>query len=306
MSLKNKFKEFKKNPKLLFVYLLHRCVTIVPEKLFVEIKYFCCIGKKINLNNPRTFNEKLNWLKLYNKNPFYTSLVDKYAVKDFVAKTIGDEYVIPTLGVWDTFDDIDFSKLPNQFVLKTTHGGGNLGVVICKNKTIFDIVKAKRILNKSLSADSFKLTKEWPYKNVKRRIIAESFISDGSENYDLMDYKFFCFDGVVKILYVASGRQKREEPYFDFYDDNFNHLDVRQAHPNSPHRIEKPNNFDKMKELASSLSKGFPFIRVDLYNVNGKIYFGELTFFHMGGIVPFKPDTIDEEWGNLINLPRKW
>lgn len=305
MSLRNKFKAFTENPKLLLVFILHRCADFVSDKHFVEIEYYCSIGKRLQLNNPQTFNEKLNWLKLYNKNPEYTKLVDKFAVKEYVSKLVGEQYVIPTIGIWDKFEEIDFSKLPNKFVLKTTHGGGNLGVVICKDKKTFDIVKAKNILNKSLASDSYKLTKEWPYKNVRRRIIAEEFISDGSDNFDLMDYKFFCFNGIVKGLFVASERQRREEPYFDFYDENFVHIDVRQGHPNSPQAIDKPSNFELMKELASKLSKGFPHIRVDLYNINGKVYFGELTFFHFGGVVPFHPDSIDKEWGQLISLPPK-
>lgn len=305
MALYHKIKELSKNPGLFFVFFVNKLVDYLSDETFVKLVYFFSLGKKLNLNNPETYNEKLNWLKLNYYNPLYTELVDKASVKKYITQLIGPEYVIPTLGVWDSFEEIEFEKLPNSFVLKTTHGGGNLGVVICRNKSSFDIEHAKSVLTKSLNSDSYRLTKEWPYKNVRRRIIAEPLITDGTDNYDLKDYKFFCFGGIVEGLFVASERQHRDEPYFDFFDRDFNHLNVIQGHPNSPSLLEKPKNFDKMKEIASILSKGFPHVRVDLYNMNGTIYFGELTFFHFGGIVPFKPNTLDLKWGKMIQLPPK-
>ena len=227
-------------------------------------------------------------------------MVDKYEAKKYVADKIGEEYIIKTLGVWDKFDDIDFSTLPNQFVLKTTHDSG--GVVICKDKSTFDIKIAKEKLEKTLKRNYCFMNREWPYKNVKPRIIAEEYMVDES-GYELKDYKFFCFDGKVKVLFVAKDRTKaNEETKFDFFDENFNHLPFTNGHPNSEPPYVKPQNFEKMKELAEVLSKDIPHLRVDFYNINGKIYFGELTFFHWSGLTPFEPEEWDYKLGSWINL----
>lgn len=242
-------------------------------------------------------------MKLYYHDSRMTPLVDKYLVKDYVASIVGDSYVIPTLGHWESFDEIDFDKLPEKFVLKTNHDSG--GVVICKEKASFDKLAAKKKLEKSLVHNFYTYSKEWPYKNVKRCIIAEKFMEDPG-NPDLKDYKWFCFDGVPKALFVASDRHVDEvETKFDFFDDNFNHLPFTHGHPNSTLPIEKPENFDEMKKLAAKLSSGFPHVRIDLYDINGKIYFGEMTFFHHGGFVAFNPTQWDYKFGSWINLPDK-
>lgn len=285
---------------------MYRFGGCLPDEIYTRLIYRLKTGKKLNLNNPQTFNEKLQWLKLYDHNPLYTTLVDKYAVKQWVADKIGSEYVIPTLGVWDRPEDIDWDSLPDQFVLKTTHGGGGDGVVICKDKAKLNKAEVLARLRKSMKTDPYKRLREWPYKNVPRRIIAEKFMQDYArpDNKDLVDYKFFCFDGEVKYLFVATDRNKTgEEVKFDYFDADFNHLDLRQQHPMSGKEIQKPQTFEEMKRVAGLLSKGFPEVRCDLYEINGKVYFGEMTFFHHGGVTPFHPESWDYEWGGCIKLP---
>lgn len=295
-------KKLLKNPaKIVFLFDKLKINWLLPSKTYLKLKYKAFTGKKLNLKDPQTYNEKLQWLKLYNKNPIYTTMVDKYEAKKYVAERIGEEYIIPTLGVWDKFDDIDFGALPNQFVLKCTHDSG--GLVIVKDKSTFNKEKAKKKIEKSLKTNFYLWGREWPYKNVKRRIIAERYMED-TETQELRDYKFFCFDGEVKALFIATDRGKiDEETKFDFYDEEFNHLPFLHGHPNATKEIKKPINFEKMKELASKLAEGFPHVRVDLYEIDGKIYFGELTFFHHCGFVPFEPEEWDYKFGSWIKLP---
>ena len=288
--------------KKIINYLLLIFGFVLPDKLYLGLLLKTRCGYWPNWSAPQTYNEKLQWLKLYNRRPEYSKMVDKFAVKEYVAGLIDKKYIIPTLGVWDKPEDIDWDALPNSFVLKTTHGGGNTGVVICRNKESLDKQDAIKKLRSSLKQDLYKTVREWPYKNVPRRIIAEQFIE--GENGDLPDYKFFCFDGVVKALFVGSERGSGDVK-FDYYDDDFNHLDLVQVHPMSGKKQAKPENFEEMKTIASKLSKGIPHVRVDLYNVKGSIYFGELTFFHHGGCAPFHPQTWDDTFGSWIKLPEK-
>ena len=269
---------------------------------YTKLTYRVRMGEKLNIEAPKKYNEKLQWLKLYDHNPIYPTLVDKYAVKDYVKNLIGEQYVIKTLGVWDTFDEIDFDALPQKFVLKTTHGGGNSGVVICRDKSGFNLKSAKEKMDKSLHKDAYMVSREWPYKSVPRRIIAEEYMED-KKTGELRDYKFFCFDGEPKALFVASERQNREEPCFDFFDTEYNHLDLRCSHPLADVPPEKPESFDEMMELARKLSKGFPHIRVDLYDINGKPYFGELTLYHWEGLMPFFPESWNDTFGTWLKLP---
>lgn len=273
------------------------------DETFIKRSYKARMKKVLNLENPQTFNEKLQWLKLYDRKPIYTTMVDKSEVKAYVAERIGEEYIIPTLGVWDSFDEIDFDALPKRFVLKCTHDSG--GLVICKDKARLDLGAARKKIEKSLKRDFFAFGREWPYKDVKPRIIAEQFMED-PVTQELRDYKFFCFDGEVKALFVATERQKPgEEVKFDFFDPDYNHLDFRQGHKNAQTSPEKPLQFELMKELAAKLSAGVPHVRVDFYEVAGKVYFGELTFFHFGGWVPFEPEEWDFAFGSWIRLPEK-
>lgn len=271
----------------------------LPDKIYIELKYFAIFHNRINLKNPKTFNEKINWLKLYDRKPIYINMVDKYLAKEYAAELIGEEYIIPTIGVYDKFDEINFNKLPNQFVIKTNHDCG--GVVICKDKEKFDIAAAKKVIEKHMKNDYYYDNREWPYKNVKRKILVEQYMVDEISK-DLKDYKFFCFDGNVKYMFIATDRNIHETK-FNFYDMNFKLLDIKQHYPNDNREISKPKNFEKMKELASKLSKGIPHLRVDFYEINGKVYLGELTFSHFGGFVPFEPSEWDEEFGKQIKIP---
>lgn len=287
------------------LYYLIRVLHVdqfLSDKFYLTLQYRCLCCKRLNLSEPKSYNEKLLWLKLYNRRSEYSVLVDKFAVKDYVSKRIGNEYVIPTLGVWDRAESIDWDKLPSKFVLKCTHDSGSF--ILCRDKEGLNKDKVIKKLNKCLSCDYYKLSREWPYKFVPHRIIAEKFIEVGQELNDLPDYKFFCFDGVVKALFVATERGSGDVK-FDYFDENWNHLDLIQEHPMSGKDIPMPDNFEKMKELASSLSKGLPHVRIDLYNVDGRIYFGEYTFFHHGGVIPFHPDKWDYIFGSWISLPNK-
>lgn len=274
---------------------------LIPDKLYLQLLYRRLFDKKLDLDDPQTYNAKLQWIKLYDRRPEYTTMVDKYAVKKYVADIIGEEYIIPTIGVWDSPEDIKWEELPDQFVLKCTHDSG--GLVICRDKSKLDKDAAIDTLRKSLKRNYYKAGREWPYKNVPRRIIAEKYMEDRSVG-ELPDYKFFCFDGEVKALFIGTERGTGDVK-FDYYDADFNHLDLVQVHPMSGKVLPKPENFEKMKELASKLSKGYPELRVDFYNINGSIYFGELTLFHHGGVIPFHPEEWDYTFGSWIKLPAK-
>lgn len=274
---------------------------LLSDSYFLKLQYRCVFGKKPNMSTPQSFSEKLLWLKLFDHRPEYTMMVDKYAVKKYVADIIGEQFVIPTIGVWNRPEEIEWDTLPDQFVLKCTHDSG--GLVICKDKSKLDKNAAIEKLNSSLKREYYKVAREWQYKNVPKRIIAEKYMEDKTFG-ELPDYKFFCFDGEVKALFIGTERGSGDVK-FDFYDADFNHLDLVQIHPMSGKDLPKPEHFEKMKELASKLSKGYPHLRVDLYNVNGDIYFGEITLFHHGGIVPFHPEKWDYTFGSWIKLPKK-
>lgn len=277
-------------------------VPLIPDKLYLKMLFRHRMGYKLNLDNPNTYNEKLQWLKLYNRKPEYTQMVDKYEAKKYVAGIIGEEYIIPTLGVWDSVDDIDFAALPNQFVLKCTHDSG--GIVICRDKSSLDINSAKQTLRKGLKKNFYSRNREWPYKNVKPRIIAEQYMVDES-GYELKDYKFFCFDGEPKAMFIATDRGvKGVETKFDFYDMDFKLLPFTNGHPNSGKELKRPLGFEDMQRIASILSENIPHVRIDLYDINGKIYFGEMTFFHWSGLTHFHPMEWDYKFGEWIKLPK--
>ena len=293
-----------RNPQKAFRFFLNKLLSwfaflIKNDEMYIKIKWKLCMNYPLNLDHPVTFNEKLQWLKIHDRNPLYTTLVDKVEVKKYVAKIIGEEHIIPTIGVFDSVDEIDFEKLPNKFVLKCTHDSN--GVVICKDKSFLDIEQTKEKLKKGLNRSYYSLNREWPYKNVTPRIIAEQYMED--ETGELRDYKFFCFNGEVKALFIASDRTKKEQTKFDFFDENFNHLPFTNGHPNSSKEIRKPEGFEQMKIIASKLSQNIPHVRVDLYSVRGKIYFGELTFYHWSGFTPFVPQEWDNRFGEFIKLP---
>lgn len=296
-----------KNPKRSFYVLVLKVNKSHPElisdKMCLKAYFYLRFGYELNLKNPITYSEKLQWLKLYDHRPEYTKMVDKYLAKEYVADVIGKEYVIPTLGLWDKAEDIDWDSLPNQFVLKCTHDSGDL--VICKDKSTLDKENAIKKLNNGLKHDYYRVWREWPYKDVQRKIIAEQYMED-SQYHELRDYKFFCFSGEVKAMFIATERQHREEPYFNFFDRDYKPLNIVQGHPQAPVFPQKPVNYELMINLAEKLSKDLPQVRVDFYEVNGQVYFGELTFFHFSGLVPFEPKEWDKTFGDMIALPSEW
>lgn len=298
-----------KNPYRILAKMIRGKAHILNDKQYLNIMYRAVFGQKINWQSPVTYNEKLQWLKVYDHNPEYSILVDKYEVKKYVTNKLGEDYVIPTLGVWNHFDEIDFDKLPDQFVLKCTHDSG--GLVIVTDKQKMDKKAACKKIESSLKRNYYWKGREWPYKNVKPRIIAEQYMfdkADVNEGYDggLRDYKIFCFSGKPQYLFIASDRNTPgREVKFDYFDTQFNKLPMRQSvHPTSTYKIKKPEAFEEMLLIAEQLSQGFTQVRIDLYVINGKIYFGEYTFFHHGGLVPFIPEKYDEIWGDLIKLPK--
>ncbi len=268
------------------------------DETYIKWRYRLIFNKRLDIENPISFNEKLQWLKLYDRNFEYTKMVDKYEAKKYVASIIGEKYIIPTIGIYDKFNDIDFEKLPKQFVIKCTHDSG--GLIICKDKDKFDKNAARKKINKSLKRNYYYSGREWPYKNVKPRILIEKYMED-IKTKELRDYKFFCFNGLPKFMFLAKDRQIGQTK-FNFYDLDFNLLPFTQGHPNDLSKISKPKTFDEMLELSKKLSANIPQIRVDFYEINGKVYFGELTFYHYSGFTKFEPEEWDKKLGDLIDL----
>lgn len=293
-----------KHPYKVFFPIFIRIGWSLPDELYIRMLFFLKLGKFLNLKNPQTFSEKIQWLKLYDKKDQYTQLVDKFLVKKYVADIIGEEFIIPTLGLWKNPDEIDFNSLPNQFVLKTTHGGGNTGVVVCKDKSNLDVKRTKKKLYNSLKQDIYRSLREWPYKNVNRRILAETFIGDDF-NTDLEDYKFFCFSGIAKYCQVISNRSTNKT--IDFFDRNWIHqpfTGLSETAKHAPNICRKIESYEKMLEIADKIASAVnsPFIRVDLYNTNNKIYFGEITFYPASGLGKFSPTKWNEKIGQELNL----
>ena len=299
--------EYTKHPKLFFASLLRAIGFLFPDKLYLQLLYYLIMGKRLSIKNPRTFGEKIQWLKLYDRRPEYAIMVDKYAAKKYVTNLIGSEYVIPVLGVWDRPEDINFDGLPQQFVLKTTHGGGSCGVIICKNKGLMDREGTIKRLNSALKYDVYNTFREWPYKNVPHRIIAEPYISNSSNsNQDLTDYKFYCFNGVPTYCQVIKDRHTKET--IDFFDMEWRHLSFYGLNPNvGPAEIvpAKPIHFDKMKEIAHILSERLTFSRIDLYDANDGPLFGEITLYPASGIGTFNPYEYNAILGEMIKLPNR-
>lgn len=279
--------------------LWHKLSPLIKDDTFyLKIDYLLSVGHKLKLENPKTFNEKLQWLKLHDRRPEYTKMVDKYEAKEYVRSILGDEYIIPTLALWNKVEDIDISQLPNEFVLKCTHDSGC--VLICKDKETFDIKAARKKLSKRMKKEFFLEHREWPYKNVKPRIIAEQYMVDESGT-ELKDYKFFCFNGTPKMLLVVSERSN--DAHYDFLDLNYRLLPFERGHKNSRKTPDKPVSFDKMLRLAERLSRNIPFVRVDFYEINSKPYFGELTFYPASGCGRFEPEYWDYKVGSWLELP---
>lgn len=288
-----------------FIYRIVRklCSGWMPDDLYLKLLYLIFIGKQLNLKNPQTYNEKLQWLKLYDHNPLYTTMVDKYAVKKYVANKLGEEFIIPTLGVWNRPEEIDFSLLPNQFVLKTTFGGGGGDVLICKDKTSLNTEDAIKYMSAFMNQDSYKNLKEWPYKNVPRRVIAEKYMEEPGKT-SLTDYKVMCFNGVARLIELHNGRYTDGHTQV-FYDRDWNKTNITQGSYGdvSDTLAERPEKLEEMLKLSEVLSKDIPHVRVDWYIINNKLYFGELTFFDSSGFDDFIPDEYNYILGEWISLP---
>ncbi len=274
----------------------------MPDELFLENKFKAIMGKKLNLENPKTFNEKLQWLKLYNRKSEYTIMVDKYKVREYIKEKLGEEYLIPLIGVWDNPDEIDFDKLPNQFVLKCNHNSG-LGMCICKDKSKLDIKKVRRELKRGLKQDYYLTGREWPYKDVPRKIICEKFMVDSVEKRGLTDYKFFCFNGYVDCVMLATERDTGN-PKFYFFDRNWKLLkyNKRGIEASDDFTLPMPSKISEMFKIAEKLSKNLSYSRIDLYFCNNKIYFGEITFFPDSGFDANLLKETDERFGKLIKI----
>lgn len=295
-------KEYFNNPTKLVLSLVMRFNFLFPDKLYLKILYRLMMGRKLNLNTPTRFSEKLQWLKLYDRKPQYTRMVDKCESKKYVAEIIGEEYIIPTLGIWNSFDEINFDILPNKFVIKTNHSGGGSGVIICKDKSKLDKNYVKYKLEKSLKNSIYNSFREWPYKNVVPKIIAEQLL-ETDEQYGLLDYKVFCFNGepkLIKVNYHVKGIYR-----VNWYDVNWNRVYGTTIYDPTDMDvdIEKPIFLSELLENAKILSMGIPYLRVDFYYNNGRLLFGELTFYPGSGFEPFNPDSYDIEIGKLIKLP---
>lgn len=289
------------NPRLTEYYLLGlQIARIIPDKTLLKLKYKAAHGQKLDLNNPKKFNEKLQWLKLYDRKPLYTLLADKYEVKKYIKELIGEEYIIPLLGVYNSYNEIDFDKLPNQFVLKPNHTSGD--IYICKDKSKIDYEGLKKQTKNWMTREYYWLHREWPYKNIKPRIISEQFMVDES-GIELKDYKIFCFNGKPKLIEVDFGRFKSHQR--NFYTTEWEYLDFMLEYPTDATRIiKKPVKLNEMLYLAEKISTDIPHVRIDFYSINNHIFFGEVTFYHESGYGEFTPESYDYLLGSWINLPK--
>ena len=295
-------KKYIKNPRILLASILRDYGLLIPDRWYLWIMFYLRTGYLLHLRHPKTFNEKLQWLKLYDRNPEYTMMVDKYAVKDHVIRLIGEKYIIPTLGVWDKPEDIDFEALPQQFVLKTTHGGGSCGVIVCKDKSRLDVRSAIQKLRRAMKQDLYRSAREWAYKNVDRRIIAERYI-EGS-NGELNDYKVFTFGGEPKIIELDYNRFVGHQR--NLYDFNWNKIAATIQYPSDENRVfEKPAVLGELYDLSRKLSADIPHVRLDFYIINNHIYFGEMTLYHGSGLEKITPEWFDLQLGEWITLPAK-
>lgn len=287
------------HPKYLLGSFMTRTAKFWSDDIYLKIVFRLRMGYSLNLKNPKSFSEKLQWLKLNDCKPIYTEMVDKVAAKDYVAQIIGKEHIIPTIAVFDSVEDINWDKLPNRFVLKCTHDSG--GVVICKDKSLLNKEEAKRKLALGLNKYYFMVNKEYPYKNVPRRIICEEYKEDGSGN-ELKDYKFMCFNGKVQCSFVCSNRHQESGLNVTFFDKEWNRMPFERLYPTDKKDIAKPSQYEIMINMAENLSKNIPFVRIDLYEINGIVYFGEMTFFPGSGMEEFRPIEWDYKLGEWIDL----
>lgn len=281
--------------------IIKNLLKILPDKLYLQLMYFKHFRKFINFNNPKSFNEKIQFLKLKYRSNELTEKADKYKVKQYVSQLIGNEYVIPTLGVWNTTEEINFDELPEKFVLKCNNDSG--GVVICKDKQALNIEETKKFLNSRLNNNGFWYGREWPYKNIKPCIIAEKYMENNGQN-ELIDYKFFCFNGQPKVVLVCSERFASNNMCKTYFDEDWNLLNIMEANHRTDKEQKKPQSFEKMKTISQKLAKDMPFVRIDFYEIEGKLYFGEITFFPASGLEKFKPEKWNNIFGDMIDISK--
>lgn len=277
-------------------------LSFLPSSMYLRLFYFSTTGRLLHLRNPNLYTEKLQWLKLNDKHPEYCKLADKLEVREHISSCLGEEYLFPLLGRWRTFDQIDFSLLPNQFVLKCNHDSGSTKVILDKSSlTPKDVKQLRFHFNSRMRHDYYYAGREYQYRGISRFIMAEKLMYDENDpSKGLEDYKFLCFDGEPKLMFVATDRST--DCRFDFFDMDFNHLDIQNIHPNADKPIQKPEKFEEMKQIAAELSKGMRQVRIDLYELNGRIYFGEYTFFHGGGFRLFEPEEWERRLGDWIEI----
>lgn len=303
MSFINKFINGLRNPNIILIKTVRLLNPLFSEKMYLKLLYWIKLGKLCNFNKPKTFQEKLQWLKLHDRKPIYHQMVDKYDAKKFIAERVGEEYVVPTIGVWDRFEDIDFASLPNQFIIKNTHDSGTY--YICKDKSKLDIaaVREKLLIDKR-KEDYSNLWGEWPYKGLKHRIIVEPLLEDKSSPY-LRDFKFYCFNGEPRIFYITSDKGGLLPTKQDFFDVNGNHLEIQdKTYPNNPSKTpDLPINLNVMIEISRVLAKDTCHLRVDFYEISGRVYVGELTFYEGAGFCSFIPEKYNRILGDWIKLP---
>lgn len=301
MGIIRYLEKFIRNPKTRFGYLSALgFYNWLSDEDYVRKEWKIIRGTKLNLDFPQTFNEKLQWLKVNDHKPEYTMMVDKYAAKKYVAERIGEEHIIPTLGVYNRFEEIDFNSLPNKFVLKCTHDSG--AVVICRDKEKLNKKEIKAKLTKHLKRKYYYCHREWPYKNVPPRIIAEEYMQDSTITA-LTDYKFYCFNGIPQYLYVSTGLDNHKTAKVSFVNTDWKLMNFRRTDYKPLDTLpQKPNCFLEMLDIAKKLSEDIPFLRVDLYEINGIVYFGELTFTPCAGMMPFDPPSADFEIGKMLDI----
>ena len=272
------------------------CLRFIPDRPYLKLEYRFLTGKKLNLDSPETYNEKLQYLKLYDRKPVYTRMADKLGMRDFVRERIGEDCTVPLLGVWDKPDDIDFDRLPESFVLKCNHD--SKGLIICHNKELMDREQSVRILSKSMKRNMFWAAREWPYKNIRPKVFAEQLLEE------ITEYQVLCFNGKPRLMYLMS-EDSDGHLTEDFFDTDFKPLDVSLGYGKTSDRIEKPSYLDRMVGYAAVLSEGCPHLRVDFIHADGHLYVGELTFFNDAGFAPVRPESWNEKMGKWIELPER-
>lgn len=300
--MNERIKEFRKKPGLIFSALGKRGFwNWMPDKMYLKILHRALVGEKLDLKNPSTYMQKIQWLKLYDRKPEYTQYADKYEVRKHIKETIGEQYLVPLIGVWNSVDEIPFEELPQKFVLKCTHDSGS--VIICKNKEEFDINLAKTKLSEAMKRNYYTTYREWVYKDIKPRIVAEEYLQE-LESEELIDYKVMCFNGEARVVQVHKNRFGEKVHTTDYFDINWNRLNMKTSKEiHFDGDIDRPEHFDEMMELSEKLAKDMLHVRVDWYDAAGKLLFGELTFYESAGVDPYGEEA-EARLAGWLHLPK--